>query len=68
LIRDDVQKQGLGTALVAKLIEVARAEGIGRLLGEVLPENMGMKRLAEKMGFTLTYDMEQAVTRLELAL
>lgn len=68
LIRDDVQRQGLGTTLVAKLIEVARAEGIARLMGEILPENAGMKHLAEKMGFTLTYDIETAVTRVEMVL
>ncbi|MCC7161903.1 MAG: GNAT family N-acetyltransferase [Anaerolineae bacterium] len=68
LIRDDVQRQGLGTILLTKLIEIARTEGIARLLGEILPENIGMKRLAEKMGFTLAYDIEQAITRVELSL
>ncbi len=68
LIRDDCQRQGLGTALVSKLIEVARAEGIKRLIGEILPENAGMKRLAEKLGFTLHYDFEAGVTRAELVL
>ncbi len=68
LIRDDCQRQGLGTALLKQLIHVARAEKIERLLGEALPENIGIKHLAEKAGFTLTYDIEQAVTRLMLVL
>lgn len=68
LIRDDFQKQGLGTALLAQLIAVARAENLTRLVGEILPENMGMKRLAAKMGFALHYDIEQGVTRAEFLL
>lgn len=68
LIRDDFQRQGLGTAVVSALIEVARAEGIATLGGQVLPENAGMKRLAEKLGFTLTYEMEEGLTRIEKSL
>ncbi len=66
LIRDDVQKQGIGTVLLEKLLEVARAEGVARVVGEILPENLGMKRLAEKLGFELTYDIENGITRAEL--
>ena len=68
LIRDDYQKQGLGTALLAQLLEVARGEKIKRVLGEILPENMGMKHLAEKAGFTLAYEIEEGVTRATLVL
>lgn len=68
LIRDDLQQQGLGTILVSKLIEVGRAEGIAKIIGEILPENVGMKRLAEKLGFTLTYEIEEGVTRAEISL
>lgn len=68
LIRDDCQRQGLGLALLMKLIEVARAEKIEKLIGEILPENEGMKRLAERAGFTLTYEIEDGVTRAELRL
>jgi acetyltransferase len=68
MIRDDCQRQGIGTTLMSKLIEVARAEQIERLVGEILPENEAMKRLAEKVGFHLTYEIEEGVTRAELAL
>lgn len=62
LIRDDMQKQGLGTTLLAQLIEIGRAEGLQRIIGEILPENTGMKRVAEKLGFKLSYDIEEGLT------
>ncbi len=68
LIRDDMQKQGLGTTLVTKLIEIGRAEGLERIVGEILPENVGMKRVTEKLGFTLKYDIEEGLTHAVLEL
>lgn len=41
-IVDDWQSDGLGTALVAKLVERAREEGVERFFGEVLWENRKM--------------------------
>jgi acetyltransferase len=68
LIRDDWQRQGLGTTLLAKLIEIGRVEGVKRIVGEILPENTGMKRVAEKLGFTLKYDLEAGLTHAALDL
>ncbi len=68
LIRDDMQKQGLGTTLLTKLVEIGRVEGIARIVGEILPENTGMKRVTEKLGFVLKYDIEEGLTRATLTL
>ncbi|MDW8209045.1 MAG: bifunctional acetate--CoA ligase family protein/GNAT family N-acetyltransferase [Chloroherpetonaceae bacterium] len=54
LVTDRFQGQGLGTELLRRLIEVARAERVECLVADILPDNYGMLRLAEKMGFTLT--------------
>lgn len=54
VVTDRRQGQGLGTALLRRLIEVARAERVERLVADILPDNYGMLRLAERMGFTLT--------------
>ncbi|MEK7474386.1 MAG: bifunctional acetate--CoA ligase family protein/GNAT family N-acetyltransferase [Candidatus Coatesbacteria bacterium] len=51
LIIDQYQGSGLGTALLERLIEVARAEGIKRLTAEMLADNVAMRRLAEQLGF-----------------
>lgn len=68
LIRDDMQRQGLGTVLLAKLIEIGRVEGVKRIVGEILPENIGMKRVTEKSGFKLRYDIEEGLTHAVLVL
>lgn len=49
-IVDDWQSDGLGTALVARLIERARAEGIEWLTGDVLWENKRMIALLHDFG------------------
>ena len=50
---DPYQRQGIGTELLTRLIQVARCEGIRRLVGEVLSENEGMRRLCRRLGFQL---------------
>lgn len=52
LVRSDLQGQGLGRALMLKLIAYARAEGLRRLSGRILRENRGMLQLAAELGFT----------------
>ncbi|MEN9229980.1 MAG: bifunctional acetate--CoA ligase family protein/GNAT family N-acetyltransferase [Thermostichus sp. DG02_5_bins_236] len=53
LVPDPHQRQGIGTALLTHLIEVARQEGLERLTGEVLSENEAMRRLCKRVGFHL---------------
>ena len=51
LIRDDFQRQGLGAGLLDRLIRVARDEHIEHVIALMLAENIGMRRLASKLGF-----------------
>jgi len=53
LVRDDFQRRGLGTALVERLLAVAREEKISRVVAFMLPENLGMQRTATRLGFVL---------------
>ncbi|HEO72160.1 MAG TPA: GNAT family N-acetyltransferase, partial [Candidatus Hydrogenedentes bacterium] len=53
MIRDDVQGQGLGKTLMQRLIEVARAEHVRRLVGTILSENRPMLRMCAGLGFKL---------------
>ncbi|HCR48339.1 MAG TPA: acetyl CoA synthetase subunit alpha [Bacteroidetes bacterium] len=61
LIRDDFQRSGIGTKLLSELVAIARAEGMQRVIAEILPENRGMQRVCEKVGFTLHYDADAQV-------
>jgi acetyltransferase len=53
LVNDAHQKQGLGTELLTRLIQIARDEGLERVTAEVLTENRPMQRVCEKVGFSL---------------
>ncbi len=51
LVSDLFQGHGLGTEVLRQLLRVARDEGIRRIVAETLPENRGMQRVFEKLGF-----------------
>ncbi len=53
-VRDEYQGTGLGTELLQRLLEIARDEGIERVLAEIMPENTGMRRICTKLGFSFT--------------
>jgi acyl-CoA synthetase (NDP forming)/RimJ/RimL family protein N-acetyltransferase len=42
---------GLGTQLLTRLIDIVRRRGMTRMVGDTLPENAAMRRLAHKLGF-----------------
>jgi acetyltransferase len=69
LIRSDLQGRGLGSALMERLLDYARAHGIGRLEGLILRENRVMLDLASRMGFTPVPEADLSeVTRVRLTL
>ena len=53
LISDKHQRTGLGTKLLSTLLEIGKNEGVEKVVAEILPENEGMRRVCEKLGFTL---------------
>jgi acetyltransferase len=63
LVSDQFQGRGLGTELLRRLVQVGRDEGLARIVGDVLPENVEMLRVCEKLGFKLSRDMEEPVVR-----
>ena len=68
LVSDQHQRTGLGTELLRRLLDFARAEKIERVMAEILPENEGMKRVSRNLGFRLAHDRESGVVRAEIAL
>lgn len=53
-VEDDIQAQGIGTALLEKLAEAAGRYKIRKFVAHVLPENTRMLSLFEESGFLLT--------------
>ena len=64
-IADEFQGQGLGSILMGALGVAARASGFTRLGGEVLSDNMGMRRLFDKAGAEWVLD-EPGVVRTDV--
>jgi acetyltransferase len=61
LVSDAAQKQGLGTELVLRLIEVGRDENLERIIAVILPENYGMMALAKHFQFTIRSSADPTV-------
>ena len=51
LVSDEWQRQGLGTELLRRLIEIGRDEKLARLIGQILAENHAMQHICRKVGF-----------------
>jgi acetyltransferase len=54
LVRDDWQRRGLGSELLRRIVDIARAERIARVTATMLPDNIAMMRIAESVGFTVS--------------
>jgi acetyltransferase len=68
LIRDEFQRQGLGTELLSRLVKVGRDEKLSRIIGHILLDNRGMQRVCEKLGFRLRHSLEQEQVKAEIEL
>jgi len=68
LVTDARQGKGVGTELLRRLVEVARAEGVAMIAADMRAENVGMRRAAEKVGFTLRPGATEEVVRAEMRL
>ena len=53
VVRDDYQNQGVGTEIVSYLAYLAKKQGILGFTAEILPDNVQILRLVEKVGFDL---------------
>jgi len=54
LISDQSQGQGLGTALLQQLLRVARDQKLGRVVAEMMRDNLAMQALLKRVGFRLS--------------
>jgi acetyltransferase len=59
LISDLWQNKGLGTKLLGMIVQAARDEKLSQVTAHILPENLEMQRVCEKLGFKLERDPEE---------
>jgi acetyltransferase len=50
MVRSDMKGRGLGYALMQEMLAWARERGLARVIGEVLPENSTMLKMARELG------------------
>jgi acetyltransferase len=58
VLADEIQGQGLGTRLLARLLDAANRGGYRRAVGDVLRENGAMIALARRAGFEVAINTE----------
>ena len=65
---DEFQGQGIASALLRHLADLARAAGLRRFLAEVLPGNTAMLRVLEHSGLRMQQRRESGVVHISLQL
>ncbi|MGC9940836.1 MAG: bifunctional acetate--CoA ligase family protein/GNAT family N-acetyltransferase [Verrucomicrobiota bacterium] len=56
LVNDRWQRQGLGTELLTRLVQVGRAEKLARITALIMADNHAMQHVSKKVGFKVDYD------------
>ena len=68
LVSDRFQRQGLGTELLRRLLQIGRDEKIRRIIGVIRPENVAMKGICQELGFRLLRRVDDPVIQAEIDL
>lgn len=68
VISDAWQHRGLGSELLRRLVQVGKDEGLSEITADILPDNLDMRRICEKVGFKLEYAPGDSVVRATLPL
>lgn len=64
VVRDDWQRQGLGTALATRTLLAAEARGFDRFVAQVLLENAGVLRLLHHVGVVVSTKTRYGVSEI----
>jgi acetyltransferase len=68
LVSDPFQNRGLGTELLQRILQVGRDERLKQINADILPENIAMQRVCEKVGFCLDRRDDLGIVRAEIEL
>ncbi|MCX6380844.1 MAG: bifunctional acetate--CoA ligase family protein/GNAT family N-acetyltransferase [Armatimonadetes bacterium] len=53
IVNDRWQRQGIGTEVLKRLVQIGRDEKVAKITSDILPANYGMQRICQKLGFTI---------------
>ncbi|MCY0910603.1 bifunctional acetate--CoA ligase family protein/GNAT family N-acetyltransferase [Massilia antarctica] len=67
-VRSDLKGHGLGQVLMEKLIAYCRSRGTREIVGEALPQNTRITKLARKLGFEISKAAEDGSIHMRLPL
>jgi len=67
-VRSELKGLGLGQLLMEKLIAYCRSRGTREIVGEALPQNTRITKLARRLGFVVTPSQEEGTMHMSLPL
>ncbi|NEP84141.1 MAG: GNAT family N-acetyltransferase [Okeania sp. SIO3B3] len=67
LVSDPYQRQGLGTELLLRLVQIGRDEQLEGIVATILAENTAMQRVCEKVGFELQRSADLVEAKLTIS-
>jgi acetyltransferase len=68
VIDDEWQHRGLGTELLKRLVQIGKDEKVSAITADILPENVAMRRICERLGFRLEHPLGDGIIRAALVL
>lgn len=68
IVRSDLKGQGIGRTLMRRMIDYTRSRGTKVLVGQILPENRAMRKMAEAFGFHLESRVSDGYVEVSLPL
>ena len=66
VVSDRWQRHGLGHRMLEMLVQIGRDEKLDRITAVILPDNLGMQRVARKAGFQLHHAEGEVTAELTL--
>ena len=68
LVADASQRQGLGTELLRRLVQIGRDEKLSRIVASIDVDNREMQMVSTHVGFDVSYDAHERLMKAEIAL
>jgi acetyltransferase len=68
VVRDDYQREGVGSLLVTHLVQMARRSGINLIQAEFLAENQGVRRMVRRLGLPYNFEIHYGEAFLSIPL